>query len=112
MIVSVRSLQCPSESLQVEVLFTSGTTGRPKGVVHTQRGCWAAIRSSQRAFDFREEDVVLVTKPMTHAGGLQTQLLPALAAGATVILAHLPQPEEAVGLAQSLDFFSFARKET
>ena len=51
----------------------------------------------------REEDVVLVTKPMTHAGGLQTQLLPALASGATVILAHLPQPEEAVKLVKWLD---------
>ena len=60
------------------ILFTSGSTGRPKGVLHSHGTCWAAIRISAEAFQLRSDDVVLVGKAITHAGGLQTQLLPTL----------------------------------
>ena len=60
------------------ILFTSGSTGHPKAVVHSHRGCLAAIDSCRQALAFSERDVVLVGKPLSHAGGLQTQLLPSL----------------------------------
>ncbi|MCA9103552.1 MAG: acyl--CoA ligase [Planctomycetales bacterium] len=80
------------------ILFTSGSTGRPKGVVHSHAGAFAAIDASRRLFEMNDSDVVLVGKPISHAGGLETQLLPALHAGARVVLAMKPSPAEAVSL--------------
>lgn len=80
------------------ILFTSGSTGRPKGVLHSHGGVWAAISHSRETLDFRSDDVVLVGKPISHAGGLQTQLLPALLAGAEVILTMKPSAPEAAAL--------------
>ncbi|QEY33024.1 long-chain fatty acid--CoA ligase [Synechococcus sp. RSCCF101] len=82
------------------LLFTSGSTGQPKGVLHSHRSCWTSIDTSRQALGFTEEDVVLVGKPLSHAGGLQTQLLPALMAGARVVLTMRPSPAEAVALIQ------------
>ena len=77
------------------ILFTSGSTGRPKGVVHSHVGAFCAIEVSREVFDFDADDVVLVGKSISHAGGLQTQLMPALMVGATVLLAKKPKPAEA-----------------
>lgn len=80
------------------VLFTSGSTGHPKGVIHSHAGAFAGIEISRQIFDFTPEDVVLVGKPISHAGGLQTQLMPSLLAGAKVVLAMKPTPSQAVAL--------------
>ncbi len=82
------------------ILFTSGSTGQPKGVVHSHRGCLAAIDTCRLALDLKADDVVLVGKPLCHAGGLQTQLLPSLRAGARVLLAMRPPGATAAGLIQ------------
>ena len=80
------------------ILFTSGSTGHPKGVVHSHYSAFQGIDISRQTFDFNESDVVLVGKPISHAGGLQTQMLPALLVGAEVVLAVKPSPEQAVKL--------------
>ncbi|MBA2113712.1 class I adenylate-forming enzyme family protein [Bremerella alba] len=78
------------------ILFTSGSTGHPKGVVHSHEGAFSAIDQSRRLFDFTPADIVLVGKSISHAGGLQTQMLPALLAGGEVILESKPTPAQAV----------------
>lgn len=83
------------------ILFTSGSTGHPKGVVHSHTGLFAGIEVSRQVFGFTDEDVVLVGKPISHAGGLQTQLMPALSAGARVILTMKPTPATAVSTIRS-----------
>lgn len=80
------------------ILFTSGSTGRPKGVVHSHDGASCSIDVSRRLFDFNERDIVLVGKPISHAGGMQTQMMPTLQAGGEVVLVMRPAPEEAVRL--------------
>jgi fatty-acyl-CoA synthase len=70
----------------VLVVYTSGTTGRPKGAVLTQGALlWNAVNSTLM-HDLTSEDHVLTTLPMFHVGGLNIQTLPALHAGARVSL--------------------------
>lgn len=70
----------------VLLVYTSGTTGRPKGALHTQSGLiWNCVISAH-AHELRPDDHVLSVLPMFHVGGLCIQTLPALHAGATVTL--------------------------
>jgi fatty-acyl-CoA synthase len=68
------------------LVYTSGTTGVPKGAVHTQAALLANARASAWAHDFVPGDKVLSTLPMFHVGGLCIQTLPALLAGVEVVL--------------------------
>jgi len=75
-----------SDADPVVIVYTSGTTGKPKGVVHTQAGLiWNAINSTHY-HDLTSADHVLTVLPMFHVGGLCIQTLPTLHAGATVTL--------------------------
>jgi len=70
----------------VLMVYTSGTTGKPKGAVHTQSGLlWNAVNSTHY-HDLTSADHVLTVLPMFHVGGLCIQTLPALHAGATLTL--------------------------
>lgn len=70
----------------VLVCYTSGSTGKPKGVVLTQGALfWNAINSTH-LHALTGADRVLTTLPLFHVGGLNNQTLPALHAGATVVL--------------------------
>ncbi|AMR79406.1 class I adenylate-forming enzyme family protein [Cupriavidus nantongensis] len=66
--------------------YTSGTTGKPKGAVHTQAGVLANARASWWAHGMSADDHVLSVLPLFHVGGLCIQTLPALLAGAQVTL--------------------------
>lgn len=68
------------------IVYTSGTTGRPKGAVLDQRAVLANVLNAQFAHDFTPADRVLTVLPLFHVGGLCIQTLPALAAGAAVRL--------------------------
>ncbi len=76
----------------VLLVYTSGTTGRPKGAVLTQSALfWNAVNSTHM-HDLTGDDHVLTVLPMFHVGGLNIQTLPALHAGATVTLHHRFDP--------------------
>ena len=72
--------------LPLLLVYTSGTTGVPKGAVHTQAALLANAHASAWAHDFGPGDKVLSTLPMFHVGGLCIQTLPALLAGVEVVL--------------------------
>src|SRR5712692_8321337 len=68
------------------LVYTSGTTGRPKGAVLRQEALlWNAVMS-QHMHDLTANDHVLTVLPLFHVGGLNIQTTPALQAGATVTL--------------------------
>ena len=70
----------------VLLVYTSGTTGQPKGALHTQAALLANCAIAARMQELGASDHVLSTLPLFHVGGLCIQTLPALHAGATVTL--------------------------
>jgi fatty-acyl-CoA synthase len=85
---SPKNLALPvvNDDSNVLLVYTSGTTGLPKGAVHTQAGLLANAQASDEAHEFNAADIVLSTLPMFHVGGLCIQTLPALLAGVSVHL--------------------------
>ena len=85
---SAKNLALPAvdDCADVLLVYTSGTTGLPKGAVHTQAGLLANAKASEEAHAFKPTDIVLSTLPMFHVGGLCIQTLPALLAGVSVHL--------------------------
>ena len=74
-------LSCP-----LLIVYTSGTTGRPKGAVLRQEALlWNALMS-QHMHDLTSNDHVLTVLPFFHVGGLNIQTTPALQHGATVTI--------------------------
>jgi fatty-acyl-CoA synthase len=68
------------------IVYTSGTTGRPKGAVLRQEALlWNAVMS-QHMHELTARDHVLTVLPLFHVGGLNIQTTPALQLGATVTL--------------------------
>ena len=65
------------------ILYTSGTTGRPKGVVHTHATLRAQITSLVEAWGWRPGDEILHVLPLHHTHGLVNALLCALWTGAS-----------------------------
>ncbi|UCH73167.1 MAG: AMP-binding protein [Rhodospirillales bacterium] len=70
----------------VLLVYTSGTTGRPKGALLTQANLHWNAANSIDMHALGADDHVLTTIPMFHVGGLNIQTLPALQVGATVTL--------------------------
>lgn len=68
----------------VAVVFTSGTTGRPKGVVHTHAAV-TMMRAVGAVMDYGPEDVVLGHLPLFHVSGLFSSFLPAVITGAAYV---------------------------
>jgi fatty-acyl-CoA synthase len=87
---------CGDISLPLLVVYTSGTTGRPKGAVLSQEALiWNGVMS-QHMHDMTAADHVLTVLPMFHVGGLNIQTTPALQLGATVTLHARFAPEAAL----------------
>jgi long-chain acyl-CoA synthetase len=69
------------------ILYTSGSTARPKGAAHGQAGLAAAVRNYAEAVGLGEKDVVLGMLSMSHVFGYTLQLLAPLGVGGTVVIA-------------------------
>lgn len=66
------------------ILYTSGTTGKPKGVVHTHGSIIAQVQSLTKAWEYTSADQFLHCLPLHHVHGLFNGLLAPLYAGSTV----------------------------
>jgi malonyl-CoA/methylmalonyl-CoA synthetase len=70
------------ESRRAMMVYTSGTTGRPKGVVTTHRALRAQVESLVQAWEWHENDRVLLVLPLHHVHGIVNVLTCALWGGA------------------------------
>ncbi len=80
-----RDVRCDPEDIYC-LLYTSGTTGKPKGVMLPHRMVvWNAYNTAM-CWQLREDDVSSIFTPLCHAGGLTVFLTPIFAIGGTIIL--------------------------
>lgn len=75
----------PDEGDLCELLFTTGTTGKPKGAMLSYRCVHANILNTCRGISMREDDIVLNPLPLNHSFGMRV-LRSTLFLGATVVL--------------------------
>ena len=80
------------------LVYTSGTTGKPKGALLTHANCFWTNLSFDRVVGVREDDVVLGVLPQFHAGGWNVQPLLAWWKGATVVLEPSFEPARTLRL--------------
>ena len=78
----------PVDSVEADdpctLFYTSGTTGRPKGALHTHKSILA--ESAAVGQNFTPNDIALCVMPFFHVAGSAVYLFPAFASGATAVI--------------------------
>jgi acyl-CoA synthetase (AMP-forming)/AMP-acid ligase II len=80
------------------IMFTSGSSGAPKGVVHSHGSALRAVRSGLTSRCIDSETRLYLPMPFFWVGGFGSGILSALVAGATLITEEIPQPDTTLRL--------------
>ncbi len=76
------------------LMYTSGTTGVPKGAILSHTKTFFNVLNANMYFDLTSSDVLLVSRPLFHSGGLIVETVPMLYRGGTVVVRRRFRPEE------------------
>lgn len=68
------------------LMYTSGTTGKPKGALLPLRKALYNSLNAERYFSISEDDTILIVAPLFHSLGLQILAIPALFCGASLVI--------------------------
>ncbi|ANU24783.1 ATP-dependent acyl-CoA ligase [Planococcus donghaensis] len=71
---------------EAAILYTSGTTSKPKGVVLTHQNYLHTGKQMAQTLGYQQEDRVLIVLPMFHGNGQYYMAMPALYAGASIAI--------------------------
>lgn len=74
------------------IMYTAGTTGKPKGAILTQGASFWNVINLYTAIDFTAQDRNLVVLPMFHIGGIGLFTLPMLYVGGTAVIQRTFDP--------------------
>ena len=80
------------------LLFTSGTTGRPKGVLHSHNTLYRVLQQSARHWGIKPGDAMLMPSPVTHVSGYGNGLELPFVAGTRTVLMESWNAAEAIAL--------------
>ena len=86
----------PSDTLAI--MFTSGSSGPPKGVIHSHGNALGAVRSGLAARCIGPDTRLYLPMPFFWVGGFGSGVLSALLAGATLVTEQIPKPETTLRL--------------
>ncbi|MFC0295927.1 AMP-binding protein [Geobacillus jurassicus] len=80
------------------ILYTSGTTGKPKGAMLTHQNVIYSANAAAEAMKCTEDDVFLVAVPVFHVFGMVPSILSAVLSGARLVFMEQYKAEEALKL--------------
>ncbi len=83
------------------MLYTSGTTGKPKGAMLSRGNLASSARALVEAWRFTKDDVLIHALPIFHVHGLFVAVNTVLAAGASLILVPKFEPAQIINLFES-----------
>src|SRR6185437_7004758 len=83
------------------IMFTSGSSGPPKGVIHSHGNALGAVRSGLAARCIDADTRLYLPMPFFWVGGFGSGILSALLAGATLVTEELPRPETTLRLLEA-----------
>lgn len=84
----------------VQILYTSGTTGEPKGVMHTSNTLFSNIVPYARRMGLGEQDVVLMASPLAHQTGFMYGMMLPIYLGCKTVLQDVWRAEQAAEIMQ------------
>jgi len=96
-----RSLPGGDPNAVHEVIFTSGTTGEPKGVMHTPNTALAALYPVIDRLDFTERDVLLMASTLGHQTGYLYSYCLTVLLGATVVWMDIWNAQAAAAIVEA-----------
>lgn len=83
------------------IVYTSGSTGAPKGVAHSHAGLLTHQRNLNRIRGLTERDILFCNSPFFWIGGFAFGLLATLVAGATLVCSNATDPGATLDLLES-----------
>lgn len=85
----------------IQLLYTSGTTGEPKGAMHISNTLFSNVIPYAERLGLTNRDVVLMSSPMAHQTGFMYGLMMALYLGAKNVLQDIWVPEQAADIIEA-----------